>query len=610
MKKRKVLSCMLAVTCVVTMLAGCGNSASTETGKSSDTASDTKTEATTSDHEPITINAPYRNINDFISIVHEKYPEINIEVVPYSGSNTTSWMNDMLKSGELTDIYFTTIYSATKDKVNDKLLDLAGYDITDKYVQSRLREVTVDGAVYMLPMSYNCYGITYNKTLLEKNGWELPTSLEEMKELASKAEAAGVNLALDMTQYPGFGFQYLCNILDTGFLSTIDGVKWQNDFLAGNAGIKDSPEMVENLKVLDQWRDIGLLNDKNDPKNDNATKDVMREGNTLFLLGNTTDLIQNETDKDTYKMMPYLSEDGKQNVFILNVNRYVGLNKSLEEKGNEQKLEDALHILEVLSTEDGMWSMNSNQKDSAILSLKEFTLSEDSYYRDVLDELNDGQTASFIYSGWENVVVPWGEKMIEFMRGEADLDEFIDYLDETQTLITDNEAETFTKVTETLDTEDCAKLVGICFAQAADADAALISTNVYYYDQDAGTMNEKGVSGSLFPLPVTEQELVSILPTGWSADIETVTLTGARIKELVESGFEKDDAGHAYPYTLVTKDGTELKDDTVYTVAICGATDEVLEEGNVQDSGIVGLDAAKEYFGQFETLSKKDIVWK
>lgn len=266
MKKRKVLSCMLAVTCVVTMLAGCGNSASTETGKSSDTASDTKTEATTSDHEPITINAPYRNINDFISIVHEKYPEINIEVVPYSGSNTTSWMNDMLKSGELTDIYFTTIYSATKDKVNDKLLDLAGYDITDKYVQSRLREVTVDGAVYMLPMSYNCYGITYNKTLLEKNGWELPTSLEEMKELASKAEAAGVNLALDMTQYPGFGFQYLCNILDTGFLSTIDGVKWQNDFLAGNAGIKDSPEMVENLKVLDQWRDIGLLNDKNDPK--------------------------------------------------------------------------------------------------------------------------------------------------------------------------------------------------------------------------------------------------------------------------------------------------------------------------------------------------------
>lgn len=606
MRKRKLLCGILVMTCAAAMLAGCGSSTSTETDKSDNT----KTETKASDHEPITINAPYRNINEFISMVHEKYPEINIEVVPYSGNNTTNWMGDMLKSGELTDIYFTTIYSASNDKVSDKLMDLAGYDVTDKYVQSKLREVTVDGAVYMLPMSYNCYGITYNKTLLEKNGWELPTSLEELRELAPKAEEAGVNLALDMTQYPGFGFQYLCNILDTGFLSTIDGMKWQRDFLAGTAGIKDSPEMMENLEILDQWREIGLLNDMNDPQNDNATKDVMREGNTLFLLGNTTDLIQNETDKDTYKMMPYLSEDGKQNVFIFNVNRYVGLNKNLEEKGNEQKLEDAMHVLEVLSTEDGMWSMNSNQKDSAILSLKEFNLSEDSYYGDVLDELNNGQTAPFIYSGWENVVVPWGEKMIEYIRGTIDLDELIDYMDETQVLITDNEAETYTKVTETLDTEDCAKLIGICFAQAADADAALISENVYYYDQDAGTMNEKGVSGSLFPLPVTEQELVSILPTGWNGNIETVTLTGARIKELAETGYEKDTLGHTYPYVLMTKEGNELKDDTEYTVAICGATDEVQEEGKIQDSGILGLDAAKEYFNQFETLSKKDIVWK
>ena len=186
-----------------------------------------------------------------------------------------------------------------------------------------------------------------------------------------------------------------------------------------------------------------------------------------------------------------------------------------------------------------MWSMNSNQKDSAILSLKEFTLSEDSYYGAVLNELNDGQTAPFIYAGWETVVVPWGEKMIEYMRGKVNLDELIDYMDETQDLITDNAAETYTKVTETLDTEDCAKLIGIAFAQAADADAALVSENVYYYDQDAGTMNEKGVSGSLFPLPVTEQELVSILPTGWSDNSQTVTLTGARIKELAENGYEK-----------------------------------------------------------------------
>ena len=220
------------------MLSGCGNSVSTDTDKSDNT----KTEAKASDHEPITINAPYRNISAFIDKVHETYPEINIEVVSYSGYNTTGWMKGMLNSGELTDIYFTTIYSPTSDKVSDKLLDISSYDFTDNYVQSRLREVTSDGAIYMLPLYYSCHGITYNKTLLEKNGWDLPTSLKEMEELATKVEEAGYNLCLDLYQYPGYGFQYFCNILDTGYLSTIDGLQWQADFRAGAANIEDTPE--------------------------------------------------------------------------------------------------------------------------------------------------------------------------------------------------------------------------------------------------------------------------------------------------------------------------------------------------------------------------------
>ena len=54
----------------------------------------------------------------------------------------------------------------------------------------------------------------------------------------------------------------------------------------------------------------------------------------------------------------------------------------------------------------------------------------------------------------------------------------------------------------------------------------------------------------------------------------------------------------------------ELKDDVTYKVAISGATDEVKEEGNILDSGVMGLDAAKSYVSQFETLSEKDIVWE
>ena len=604
MKKRKLLCVLLAVTCVAAMLAGCGNAASTGTGQEDSV----KTETKAGEHEPITINAPYRNISAFVDKVHETYPEINIEVIPYSGNNTTAWMKGMLNSGELTDIYFTTFYSPASEDASDKLLDISSYDFTENYVQSRLREVTSNGAVYMLPLYYGCYGITYNKTLLEKNHWELPTSLQEVEELAPKVEEAGYNLSLNMYQYPGYGFQYFCNILDTGYLSTIDGLQWQADFLAGTANVEDSPEMMENLKLLERWREIGLLNDQGDPLSDEATKQKMLEGNTLFLIGSANDLYTDEEEHDEFKLMPYLSEDGKQNVFILNVSRYVGLNKHLAEEGNEQKLEDALHVMEVLSTEDGMWALNLNQKDTSLLPLKDATISEDSYYTDVLDDVNEGHTASFIYSGWENIVVPLGETMIDYCRGNCALEEVVACIDENQSLITDNSVIAYTKVTETLDMEECAQLIGICFAQETGADAALISENAYY--PQAKDMNPDGVSGSLFALPVTEQELVSIVPTGWGGNIQTVTLTGARIKELAETGYDRNNEGLLYPYVLVTKEGMELADDTTYTVAICGATQEVQEEGNIQDSGILGLDAAKDFFSQFESLSKKDIVWK
>ena len=130
---KKIFGCFLTITCAITLLSGCG---STNTAK----------ENKTSEHEAITINAPYNNISDFVDLVHKKYPEINIDVIPYSGKNTTTWMNSMLQSGDLPDIYFRTVYSAANEDVSDKLMDLSSCDFTDSYVQSRLREVTDDGA--------------------------------------------------------------------------------------------------------------------------------------------------------------------------------------------------------------------------------------------------------------------------------------------------------------------------------------------------------------------------------------------------------------------------------------------------------------------------------
>lgn len=595
MQKKKILAVVLAVTCAALLFGGCGSGESQKN-------TDNRSADNSSDHPVITMNAPYRNMSTFVDKVKEKYPEINLEVIPYNGQDTSAYMLDMRKTGQMPDIYFTTYYVPGRYDDRKDFLDLSGYDFTGDYVQSRLREVTLDGGIYMLPMGYNALGITYNKTLLDANGWKLPASFKELEELAPKVEEAGYTLCLDQLQYPGFGFQFLCNIADTGFLSTIDGQTWQKDFLNGDANVSDTPEMVEAVQSIEKWRDIGMLNGNGTPDNDQDTKNEMLKGNTLFLIGNSNDLTAENNATDDFRLMPYLSEGGDQNVFILNVSRYAGLNKKLGEKGNEQKLEDAMHVMEVISTVDGMESLEPSQTNARIIPLKYAEVGKDSYYADVLDELNSGHTASFIYSGWENIVVPVGETMIEYIKGNAQVEDVIRAFDDNQSLITENKVETYTTVIETLDMDTCAKLVGICFAKAVNADASLISTNPWLYDKDAFEMNKEGVSGALFPTGVTDEEIVSIIPTGWSGNIETVTLTGKRIKELMQTGYERSGNSVAFPYILAAKDGMEFEDDTTYTIVICGATDEVKKEGNIQDSGVLGLDAARKYFSQFETF--------
>lgn len=596
MIKKKIQSWLFIIAGMIPLLTGC---------MSKDFLSEMSSNNV---HEAITIQSSFRNMSAFIDAVHERYPEINLEVIPYSGANYTAYVKAQIAAGDMPDIYCTTYYTPGHDDVSDRLIDMSGYAFTDCYAEARLRDVTDDGAIYMLPMYYNCIGITYNKTLLEKHGWKLPDSLQELEKLAPKVRKAGCQLALDQIQFPDYGFQYFCNIMSTNYLNTPDGRKWQERFLDGDTTLAGTQEMVKNMKILEKWRKIGMLNSNGNPKSDEETRRKMAEGNTLFMLG-SSNLFKDEETEDEFGLMPYLSEDGTQNAFIMNVSRYIGLNKHLKDKGNEQKLEDALHVMEVLSTVKGMKALNQSYANTSLLPLKDYVVESEGYYADIEDKLNAGVMAPFIYDGWENLIVATGRGMLSFIRGDSGLREVVQTFDENQHLIVDNSVAAYTKVTEKLDTSACAKAIGICFAKASGADLALISKNKWYKLTKAKDLNFEGVSGALYPLPVTDQEITSILPTGWTGNIETVTLSGKRILQLAETGYDRNGDGKTFPYELVMPEKLELDEKGIYTVAICGVTEEVAEEGKLTDTGILGLTAAQEYFRQFDALALEDIVW-
>ena len=407
-------------------------------------------------------------------------------------------------------------------------------------------------------------------------------------------------------QFPGYGFQYLFNILSAGYANTTEGRKWQNEFLAGEVNARDNADLMVEVQNVQRWRNIGMLTFNGDPDSDTNTSSTFLEGNTLFMIGNLS-LISPEVSSGRYSFSPYLPEDGEENTYVANVSKFVGLNKHLADEGNEQKLEDAFHVVEIICTVDGM---RVNTDGDVLLPLKDFVIPENSIYKPIEAAMNEGYVAPYIYTGWEDLVVPVGEKMFSFMKGECDIDAVIQTLDDSQHLLSDNSDNVYTTVTETLSVQDRAELVGIQFAKASGADVALVSSNKWYQTDEDIAMNARGVQCQLYAMPITDQELTAMLPTGWTGTIQTVTLTGARIKELAETGYDKyDDESRLFPYTLITPDGFTLEDEKTYTVAICGASNAVQEEGNIQDTGIVGLTVMQKYLSRFETFSPADITW-
>lgn len=95
-------------------------------------------------------------------------------------------------TGEMPDIFNTsTSWMTYSEDVTSHLVDLSTYGLTDNILPTQLRDVEIEGKVYLLHCNYDLLGITYNKILFEEHGWTVPTSFEELKALAPRSKRWG-----------------------------------------------------------------------------------------------------------------------------------------------------------------------------------------------------------------------------------------------------------------------------------------------------------------------------------------------------------------------------------------------------------------------------------
>jgi raffinose/stachyose/melibiose transport system substrate-binding protein len=529
-------------------------------------------------HEPLTIVTANVNYTPLIDALKEKYPEINIQAVSYRGGNSSGYLRRSIELGDIPDIYTTTYNDIDEDIVKNRLIDLSQYDFVNNYTDTMLSDVDVDGSIYLLPSRYSVYGIFYNKTMFEEHGWAVPTSFEELLSLSERIQSEtdiqpmGAELTL-----AGHAFNWFFSISNTDFFGTPAGAKWKKDFLAGNTTAVGNLE--ESAEYFKRWVDAGFITDE-----DARVADVAQR----FYDGEIAMIISMNTNFFTYKeqlgidfelgVMPWLSEDGSSNMLTTQVSRYFGLNKELEETGNEQKLEDALKVMEFLATEEGQLALVNNDNTGVVFPTKNSEIDENSPLADVSDIIDSGYTVPIVYSGWvDYLLAPMSEELVRFISGEITTEELLERFDELNAEYQSNsDSGIYAVADERLTKEQAARITGMAYIDYLDADAALVSVGGIY---DNCYENSRGANGPVYEGNITDETLNIFVP--YSTKLVTVEMTGAEIKSLADGGRlfviqpgsykekpnETEVVEFTLPYILIVKDDAELDDEAAYTVA-------------------------------------------
>ncbi len=575
MKTTKIISIVLSLVLLLSVLAGCSSSKENE------------------DQNTLSLLYSATVPQKFIEGLKAKFPDINFEFEFYQGANYTEYALQALYHGEGSDIFNYSLILTDED--SDKyLVDLSGYNFLGNFDNAILNTVSRNNRVYQVPGPVSCRCVLYNKTLFEMYGWKAPTTFNELLALVKQIRTDAPDITPIAMPIPSeaYPFTLVTSLAQCGFLSTPEGAKWEEKYFKGDAsvseGFAEGFTMVEQLidanafdaeKYVNLWHVIS-----GDPCERKAAMTISLGGTqpVLPLLEKTAEKeVYGSYCSDDFGVLPFFGlEDGQEGLSIT-LSTTWGLNKSLEKKGNEKKLENALKVMEYLSTAEAQALLQTD--NGQIPTVKD--LKNTSVHPDIqaLWNLNEsGRKSIFLYTGYEDIMLESGAIVKEAMLADSSAgmrEKFISTCDEIRkkTLAGESSTEVFGQVKENLSVEETCLLSLAAVQEASPADFTLST----YRGIDNGVNNKKGVGGRFFAGDVTDRSL-SIVIEAYNSNIVTVDLTGKEVKELLQNGktiVDKELTGHygyvAYGLDIEKEDGTivsvkhngtELDDSKTYKV--------------------------------------------
>lgn len=184
---KKLLKMMGTLSATAILMTGCLGGA----GGGEDATADQEGEVTLTYFSTATTESDMAVMEDVVAQFEEEYPNINIEE-NYPASDYESLLRVKMAANDMPDIFDTHGWAI--NRYGEYVADLSQMDWTE-HLDPALEPLLVDeeGKVYAYPLNQAKDGITFNATLLEEYGIEIPETFEEfMTALETvKAESNG-----------------------------------------------------------------------------------------------------------------------------------------------------------------------------------------------------------------------------------------------------------------------------------------------------------------------------------------------------------------------------------------------------------------------------------
>jgi len=203
---KKLISLVIAITMLVSVMAGCGNTSSTNTETSTSTATDSVAqESTKAPVEAVTLKYLTWDYSDrtkstdaWILVLKDKYNiTIDMQNVPtdqYAAVFKTHFVaNDMPDLANVHGIGPDLVVSNEKVQLEaDTFADISGLSSVAGYLPAVTDSVKIGGKLYYVPISTNVLGVLYNKKVFNDNGISVPKSLDDFTAASDKLKAAKI----------------------------------------------------------------------------------------------------------------------------------------------------------------------------------------------------------------------------------------------------------------------------------------------------------------------------------------------------------------------------------------------------------------------------------